>query len=498
MRLLRHWAAVALVAAMALGLPGAGQSQMTVPDYDVIAGVAGTAAGGGAATWAQFLGEQPNWAGPLNHAVVAIQIHERLENGDTTGALNAFGTYSGGLLLQAWQDAGGAPWGSAATMFQGWVAANELVRDTFFLPQLVEAVYAPYEQARLVTRNVKNAEQASKMAWAQTRHAKGMNAVLGEVKRTVIRPKLGLDPDDPILSQAIRSEFAKVAGKELRVTWIPEDKWQFGRPILIRHKAKSPGGVPLFSRRIEVELTGDAAGLQDRLIYEIIRLNERYRDVPGYMSASELAVVETALGGMLQALARGPSDAEVGRQIDDMAAEHVRKVLEGRFARKHLVDAVEAAAQRGQNTAGRAMAAYRDWLAEQDPIEEPEGTPFMDMECCRWWEVNEGGRRVKGWYVNKDGDKVAYTSAPLAMFDPGFAGLFAGASGNGYHVYRTGTPGKTTHMIAVRLGLQPETLFDQTVSTWNCKPLIGGLSCAWTIRDDSGQTVLDSGVVKMR
>jgi hypothetical protein len=483
------WLALVLLL-LAVHVPDHARSQ-PAPDYKTVAGLSGTAIGGSAAAWGKFLGEQPQWAAPLNHAVAAIQINQKLETGDIDGAVFVFGGYAGGLFLSAMENAGHGPWGTGVAVFNGWVAANELVRDLVFLPTLVDGLYAPYEALRQQGLSPDD-------AWNEI-GTYGLNAVLAEVKRQVVRPELGLDPDAPDLGAAQRTETARAAGKTIRVTWVPEDRWPYGRPILIRHAPTAAGRPPAFASVIDISLTGRPDGQLADLMYEITRLNERYSDAPNYLSSTGLAEVEVALGGLLAKLSSGESDADLGRRIEDLAQAYVHARLEARFTQARLVEGIRQAATRGNATVGDAVAAFHDWLDRQTPIEEPDGVPFIDLDCCRWWEVNEGGRRVKGWYVNADGDKVAYTSRPLDALTPAYAGLSAGASGSGYHVYRTGEPDQNlrVHMIVVRLGITPETIFDDWVNRWTNRLVPGGYASDWEVIDPRSKAVIRSGTVVM-
>lgn len=484
-----------LIGALLLVVAGFGPLAAEPPGAPSFAGMSqatGQALGGSAAAWDRFLGEQPRWADALGHAMAALAIQRRLEAGDARGALNAFGAHAGGVLLQEWQAAGGPPVAAAAAMFQGWVAANELVRDGIFLPALVDGVYAPYAAAR-------QAGESPAQAWAAVQHARGLVPVLAEVKRRVIRPRLGLDPDTPDLSRARRTESGRAGGKSVRVTWVPREDWPYGRDLLIRHGREE--GVPRFSHTLDITLTGDPRGHLDDLMYEITRLNERYRQYPGYLDNAGLAAVQAELGRLLTALAGPDSDSEVARRIQAAAEDYVRRMLEARYARTHLATGIQATADRARQRLGAAAAAYQAWLEAQVPFTEPDHPPFIDLPCCRWWEVHEdGARRVKGWYLNPEGGKVVYVSAPLAR---GFApetGLFAGASGNGYHVFfsEIGIPPRGNRAIVVRLGTRPETVFDRWVQGWNCREIPGGLACDWQLRDESGQNVVDTGTVEMR
>ncbi len=101
----------------------------------------------------------------------------------------------------------------------------------------------------------------------------------------------------------------------------------------------------------------------------------------------------------------------------------------------------------------------------------PEGQPFMDLACCKYWVQGSGKNKyITGYYLSKSGKRVDYTSGAIGNFNPYIphAGLFALASGNGYHIYQAGeaNPSTGTTYVVVLLGEKVEELYRLRVFKW--------------------------------
>lgn len=84
----------------------------------------------------------------------------------------------------------------------------------------------------------------------------------------------------------------------------------------------------------------------------------------------------------------------------------------------------------------------------------PEPTPFIALDCCRYWLEDRAGKQVvRGWYLGGRGQKIDYRSEPVHPLSlAGTAnGMFALTSGIGYHIYFVdeGNPAPETALVYV-------------------------------------------------
>lgn len=102
----------------------------------------------------------------------------------------------------------------------------------------------------------------------------------------------------------------------------------------------------------------------------------------------------------------------------------------------------------------------------------PDYPPFMDLECCRYWTVNQDGKyHVTGYYYAPSGKKVDYTSEAIKNFNIYLphAGMFALKSGNGYHIYTTfdgPASGVPVAYVVAQLGEEVSILHKLQVYKW--------------------------------
>jgi hypothetical protein len=440
-----------------------GADVLAPPTWERVAMATGQVTAGSQATWEAFLGQTPKWIGVCANSLAALDIHAKLSAGDGWGAARSFVEYGGGVLLSDWAAAGGPPVGATVAVFSAYVAANDFIRDRWFIPSLVDSLQAAYDQAR-------TGGETADQAWEAVRYGQGIQPVLAEVKRRVVRPRRGLDPNVPDGTKANRVAEGQAAGRTIRVTWIPKDRWSLGKDLLIRHKGTEADDGPRFTRIIDIELTGDPKAARESLLYEITRLNERYRDQGKYMDSAGLTQVTATLDRLL---ARVSDGSRVGEEMDDEAQAYVARMLEVRYARAYLTKGLDAVARTSHVRLASAVEAYADWLALQPP--EPEGPPFLDLPCCRYWHVvdGQGHDRITGSYVTPKGTRVAYTSGTIANYVPAMphAGLVALKSGAGYHIYFETTGSQGTVVVVTKLGEQVETLFHERVARWSCQDM---------------------------
>lgn len=408
---LQNWRSVAVAlipfVALLIGFHSPTHAQTPRPSWDAVGQAVGQVAGGGATTWSAFLDEQPRWATPVSNALAARQAYLRFSSGDLAGALTGLAEHGSGVLLSLWETAGGPPIGTVNSLFGAWVAANDLARDYVFLPTLVDAVYDDYARAR-------DAGETSDTVWESLVVDSRLTPVIAEIKRRVIRPELGLDSDTPDLRNAVRQVSETVAGRPVRITWLPEAVWPYGRPYLIVHSTSAgANGMPRFAEIVDIRLTGDVASLVDALRYEVVRLNERYRDAPNYLSSEQVAEVESAIGRLAAELAAERSDADLAADIQRRAEALCHGTLETRYLNERLPDTLQEIERLTRPDLDRAVTAYQAWLSDRELDRWPDTPPVIDLPCCRWWVVPEaGGSVLTGYYFNQNGDRIAYRSRP--------------------------------------------------------------------------------------
>ncbi|SME91690.1 hypothetical protein SAMN06265365_101428 [Tistlia consotensis] len=462
------------------------KQQVTLAD---MASYSGQAMAGTAEAWNAFLGSAPAWLTVTKDSVNAIIIHQQLSKGDAWGAFKTFGEYGAGFMLGEWQAAGNLPLATITTAFQVAVAAGDFVHSQYFIPTLVDRLYADYRAQRA-------AGESHAQVWSELRYVVP-HPVLAEVKKRAIYPAHDLTWDKPDFAKASRTLTAEAAGKAIRVTYRAPGNWPYGRPYLIHHAGQ--GGTPRFARTIDVEVSGDPPAALSGLMYDITKLNERYRDAGGYLDSAGLTAVEATLKRLLAEVAK-PGD--VARALDEEAVAYVGRMLELRYAREVLTRAVEQASRKARDNLVRARLAYDEFLKSWQAL--PEGPPVIDLPCCRYWLVQSGGeRRLVGRYVTPKGTAVIYRSEPMADWLPLPFGLVAVQSGVGYHIYpgpcpASRPPGSGCPYLVARLGETAEVIFRQEVSRFSCQNSPADLSylkCDWQRLDAKGTVVAQDSLI---
>ncbi len=177
------------------------------------------------------------------------------------------------------------------------------------------------------------------------------------------------------------------------------------------------------------------------------------------------------LRDVVNALSRSGKSVELAEQ-EFSKKQSVYKSIEEQEREKALRSAlrlVEFKKERSKRLIQARKEMYAKGLLPEKTL--PEGQPFMDLACCKYWVQGSGKNKyITGYYLSKSGKRVDYTSGAIGNFNPYLphAGLFALASGNGYHIYQAGeaNPATGTTYVVVLLGETVEELYRLRVFKW--------------------------------
>ena len=301
------------------------------------------------------------------------------------------------------------------------------------------------------------------------RHGHAIQPVIADVKKRVIYPRHGVAPGGD-LAKASRTVTGVAAGRRLRVIWRDRANWTVGTDFVLHHKGRET--PPRFTRLIDIEVTGDPNRVLDEVLFNVTRLNERYRQYAGYLDSAGLIAVEAALRDLFAKVAERD---DMGPVMHEEAVAYIGRMLDVRYAEALAREVIARAGGKGRDKMARVRLEFEKFL--ETWLMDPDWPPFFAVPCCTYWHLAEGGDNyIIGRYTTAKGTVVRYRSGPIDLFLPHMpgAGLALVKSGIGYHIYFEKHDGPTGTLATVyRLGETAERIFHARVSRWSCSDPTG-------------------------
>ncbi|WP_022850032.1 hypothetical protein [Limisalsivibrio acetivorans] len=283
------------------------------------------------ALWEDFLKENPLFEKQAADYNTASKMKELLELDKESEALNLFGEYTGGVLMQRLEDKGIFRRDRLISSYMEFREASALITGDYYKPDTVNGIYPRY-------RTLRSRGASHKTAWNAVSYSYNMLYTLPRILDEVIYPLHGITPDEDDFSNATKIILDEWPKKKIWIRAHSPDKWSYDTRRFIIHD----GGDDLdegYESVLNIELTYLPAFNEyfDELITSIYDLNNEYTGKPGHLTLSELKKLEGRLRMLLLKLDKKDVMFEMGKE----AQRYAENMLKARYASQVLLKATD-------------------------------------------------------------------------------------------------------------------------------------------------------------
>lgn len=320
--------------------------------------------------WDAFGKSMPGMLSVAKDSMNAIAVHQELSKGSISGAAKSVLDYGIGLIAGEWESAGYAPLASMMTAFSVYDTSLNFIHSQWFMPSLVDSVYAKY-------RDERDEGQSHEAVW-ETFGTYFIQPIKAEVKNKVIYPRHNLKDMSDDKAQATRWVTGKVGPKTVKITCMAKTNWPYSetQKVYIRHKGK--GATPLFETAIDIEVwdMSDINGLTLDIMIDLYKLNDiKYPDLENRFTNAQMEQLQAKIKGMLQEL----KDKDIGPELDIEAEEYIGQMLKVRYA-KEDADKLKAVAAKARPDAEKELLGVARKLKE---FVQPLKNVWITFDTCK-------------------------------------------------------------------------------------------------------------------
>ena len=324
-----------------------------------------------AAAWGLFKKEAPASLGMAGKGIAAVTLHRQLQKGDLSAAAGTIVDYAIDIVLGEYQSAVGTPLASIKALADFYVAANDFIHDQYFIPTLVDGIYARYRESR-------ETPNTHEQAW-EVLQAMRMEPLIAKVLKEAVYPKHNLVWGDDDKSKATTWIEGKAGGRTIKIKNRHGSTWpypQFRKFIIHTKKDR-------FLSVIDIDATGmeNYEGYRHEVEMALWKLNEGYRGTPGYLDPQQMKAIEAKIAELAARLAA----QEIGPRLRDEAVAYIGEMLQARYAREVFQREIPKLGERGLEDLERVVAELREFARKQGtekkvPVPVVKDTGKMERE----------------------------------------------------------------------------------------------------------------------
>jgi len=305
-----------------------------------------------AAAWGLFKTEALASLGMAGKGIAAVTLHRQLQRGDLSAAAGTIVDYAIDIVLGEYQGAVGTPLASIKALADFYVAANDFIHDQYFIPTLVDGIYARYRESR-------ETPNTHEQAW-EVLQAMKMEPLIARVLKEAVYPKHNLVWGDDDTSKATTWIEGRAGGRTIKIKNRHSSTWPYPqfRKFLI-HTTKDR-----FLSVIDIDATGmeNYEGYRHEVEMALWKLNEGYKGTPGYLNQGQMKAIEAKIAELAARLAA----REIGPRLRDEAVAYIGDMLRARYAREVFQREIPKLGERGLEDLEGVVAELREFARRQE------------------------------------------------------------------------------------------------------------------------------------